>query len=458
MSFKTTGILIIILALLGTYYYFFEVVEHEKEEAREEIEEKVFQFETDSIDVFTLKNQYGEFEFQKIQGEWRITKPVYTQAEENVVTSALNNLTGAKKDKVFTIRPDQKKEYGIGDHSIRVWFKLKDGSSDSLNLGDQTPVGSSVFVSNLDTIVYTIPQNIKTSLNKKLFDWRFKNLLQFERNDVQRMVIERSSLKYEFEKTGTSDWNFLTINRPANLSMMNSILNKLTSNRAKEFVDEEGTKLNEYGLSNPRYRIDLFLGEDQGKKSIIISRKINNKYYAKDDSRKPIFEIDSALVGDIKKPRNDFRDKKLAKIKQNEIDHIGIEYDNTMLVCVKDSADDWRLVESDNPFVKKSEINSFFSSINNSNISEFVADNQYSLATFGLQNPALKIQLFSSGSEILEIKFGKFKDDKVYAMTDQYNSVYLLPKSQFNKLKLKRSQILEKPVSLNDSTMVPNNK
>jgi hypothetical protein len=260
------------------------------------------------------------------------------------------------------------------------------------------------------------------------------------------------------EKTGDSDWDFRTINRPANMAMVNSILGKLNNNQAKEFVDEEGTKLSEYGLSNPQYKIDLFLGNDKGQKSIMISRKINNKYYAKDESRKPIFEIDSALVKDISKPRNDFRDKKLAKIKQNEIDHVEIEYDNTVLVCVKDSADDWRLDEPDNPFVKKSEMNNFLSSINNSNISEFVADNQYSLATYGLQNPALKIRLFSSGSKILEIKFGKFKDDKVYAMTDQYNSIYLLPKSQFNKLKLKRDTILEKPVSLNDSTMAPNNK
>lgn len=453
MSFKTTGILFIILIIVAAYYYIFEVVGHKKKEAEKEAAQQLFQFETDSVNFLKVKNQYGEFEFQKIQGEWRITKPLYTDAEENLITSALNNLKNAKKDKEFSVTPDKRKDYGLGEKSVNVWVALKNGSVDSLDLGDKTPVGSSVFVSNLDTMVFTIPQYIKTSLDKKLFDWRNKNLLRFKRNDVQRMVIRKSGLKYEFEKKGGSDWDFRTINRPANTSMMSSILNKLENNKAKEFVDEEGTSLAKYGLTNPAYQIDLFLGENQGKKSLTISREIKKKYYAKDDSRKPIFEIDSTLVKDIRKPESDFRDKKLAKIVQNSINRAVIDYNDTLLTCVKDTANEWHLEDPEKSLVKNSEMTSFLSNINNATISEFVSDEPKSIAGYGFENPNLKIQLFDGDSKTLEIKFGKLKDKNVYAMTDQYNSVYLLSKNQYSRLKLKRDKIVEKPVSLNDSTI-----
>lgn len=453
MSFKTTVILFIILIIVAAYFYFFEVVGHKKKEAEKEAAQQLFQFEPDSVNVLKIKNQYGEFEFQKIQGEWRITGPLYTDAEENLITSALNNLRDAKKDKEFSIKPNQKKDYGLGEKSVKVWINLKSGLVDSLDLGDNTPVGSSVFVSNLDTMVFTIPQYMKTSLDKKLFDWRNKNLLRFKSNDVQRMVIRKSGLKYEFEKTGASDWNFLTINRPANTTMMTSILSKLENNKVKEFVDEEGTSLAKFGLSNPPCQIDLFLGENQGKKSITISRKVNNKYYAKEDSRKPIFEIDSALVKDIKKPQFDFRDKKLVKIERNSIVRVVIEYNDTLLTCIKDTANEWHLNDAEKSLVKNSEITSFLSNVSNTTISEFVVDEPKSVGGYGLENPNLKIQFFNGDSKILDIKFGKTKDNNVYAMTNQYNSVYLLSKNQYNRLKLQRDKIVEKPASLTDSTI-----
>ncbi len=455
MSFKTTGILAVILILLGAYYYIFEVVQHEKEEKQKETAQQLFDFESDSVDVIKVKNQYGEFEFKKVQGEWRITEPLYTGAEETTVNSALNNLTGAKKDKEFSINPGDKRDYGLADRPVKVWLTLRNGSVDSLILGDKTPVGSSVFVSKTDTLVYTVPQNIKTSLDKKLFDWRNKNLLSFNRNDVQKMVIHKPGQKYEFEKTGSTDWTFQTIERPANTGTINSIISKLENNKAKAFVDEEGTESKKYGLQNPRYQIDLFLGEEKGKKSLAISGQINNKYYAKDESREPIFEIDSALVKDIRKPQSDFRDKKLAEFDQNSIDRVVIQYNDTLITCVKDTSDEWYLDEPDKPSLKKANLTSFLSNINSSTIKEFVADGQFNLNRYGLDKPNLEIQLFQGDSRKLELKFGKEANSDVYAMTDQYKAVYLLPKYQYTRLKLERSKILEEPVSLPDTTTSP---
>ena len=453
MNFKTTGILVIILILLGAYYYFFEVVQHEKKEKQKESAQQLFDFETDSVETLVVKNQYGKFEFKKIQNEWRLTDPVTTDAEENLVTSALNSLKGAKKESEFSVKAQQKRDYGLQDRSIRVQLTLNNGMKDSLSIGDDTPVGSSVFVSNLDTIVYTIPKTVKTSLEKKLYEWRNKNLLRFKQNDIHRMVIQRPKESYEFEKMSDSEWMFTTLVRPANLTTVNGILKKLETNKPKAFVDEDGTELKKYGLNNPRYQIDLYLGGEGGKKSLMISRRLGDKYYAKDDSRKPIFEIDSVLVRDIKKPITDFRDKKLASFNQNSIDRFVLEYHDTLLTCAKDTSNEWYLEGPEKSGLKKSEITSFLSNIRNSTINEYVIDNPSNVSTYGLTNPSLNIQLFSGEGKVAEVKFGNLKKNNVYAMTDQYNSVYLLPKTQYTRLKLNRSKVVEKPVALDDTTL-----
>lgn len=455
MSFKTTGIMAIILVLLGAYYYFFEVVQHEKKEQQKQAAQKLFDFEKDSVETFRVKNQYGEFEFQRIQGEWRITQPVYTSAEENMVNSAINNLVGANKEREFSIQPTARSDYGLGDESISVWFTLRNGSVDSLALGDKTPVGSAVFVAKNDTIVYTIPQHIKTSLDKKLFDWRNKNLLVFDRNEVQRIVIHRQGEEIELEKISGSDWLFKTVDRLANNSTISTLLSRLQNNRAKAFVDEEGTELRKYGLQNPAYQIDLFLGQDKGKRSLIISRKIDGKYYAKDDSRKPIFEIDSTLVKDVKRPRSDFRDKTLAKFDQNSIEKIVIQYGDTLLTCVKDTADQWRLDEPGQPKLKNGNLRSFLSNLRNTTVDEFVVDGQFNPGRYGLDKPSLAIELYQGGAKVVEVKFGTEKDNRVYATTDQYPSVYLLPRAQYTRLKLEQEEILEEPVASGDTTMSP---
>lgn len=455
MSFRTTGILAIILVLLGAYYYFFEVVKHEEKEQQKEAALQVFDFETDSVDAVTVKNQYGEFQFQKVQGEWRITKPLTTGADESLITSALNSLKSAKKDKEFSVQPDSKKDYGLGSSALEVTVTLDNGATDSLFIGDKTPVGSSVFAAKGDTMVYTVPQNVQTSLDKKLFDWRNKNLLKFQRNDVQRLVIHRPDQTYEFEKAGSSDWTFSTIERPGNTGVVNGIISKLENNKAKAFVDEEGTELSKYGLKNPRYQVDLYLGEEKGKKSLAISNKINNKYYAKDESRKPIFEIDSVLVKDIRKSQSDFRDKNLLKFDQNAVDRVVIQTSNTMLACIKDTAGEWSLDEPEKPLLKKNELTRFLSTLRFSNISEFVADGNINPGKYGLKNPDLEIQIYNGEEPIADVKFGNTKNTNVYAMTDEYDSVYLLPKTQLNKLKLERSKILAEPVKMPDSTNAP---
>ncbi len=444
MKFKNTLLLLLVFVVLGAYYWIVEVKQHDKKEEIKKESEKVVDIPTDSVDVIQLKNQYGAFEIKKIQGDWRITEPLYTDADGSTINSMLSSLKGAKKDKVFSTKPDELNQYGLGKQAVSVELQTKGGAKDSVRFGDNTPVGSFVFSNKTDSTVFTVNQSVKTTLDKKLFDIRLKKLLSFQRADVKNIIVQNSHGKFEFLKTGTNDWTLQGVDRPADQNKLSGILSKLENNKAKAFVDEDGTQLKKYGLAKPAFEVDLLLGPDKGQKKLLVSRKIDGKYYAKDDSRKPIFEIDSTLVKDINKKGDDFRSTDFAKFERNKVNRIKLEYGDTLFTLLKDTTNNWMVDDTSHQAVQQSKINTFFSNLDyNTTIKEFVKDGKYNPAVYGLKKPSLKVSLFNDAELLFDASFGKKKGDEIYAVNNSYESVYLVDGKKVKDLKLKLTDILQ---------------
>jgi hypothetical protein len=60
--------------------------------------------------------------------------------------------------------------------------------------------------------------------------------------------------------------------------------------KVEEFVDSP-CRLKTYGLASPAVRVDLFLGDNRARKTLLIGNKIDTNYYAKDEARDAVFKI-----------------------------------------------------------------------------------------------------------------------------------------------------------------------
>jgi hypothetical protein len=447
MKLRNTIVLFILLVALGTYVYLVEFKKHEKTEAAKKESKKVFLFQQDSLQSITFRNVNGSFTVRKIQGQWKVTDPLYTEADESTINSMLASLLTAEKDNEFTIDPGRVADYGLDNRAVYVKLETNQGEQDSIRLGENTPVGSFVFSNKTDSLVFTISQSVKNNFSKKLFDIRDKKILHFKRADVQQIMVQNSFGKFDFEKTDASDWTLQNINRPADNTKISGLLSKLENNRIKEFVDEEGSQLKKYGLDKPAYQVDLLLSPEQGQKRLFISREVGKKYYARDESRRPIFEVDSFLVKDINQKINDFRTKDLASFNRSDINRITVEYADTLFTCLKDTAGKWFLQDSNGQALQQQKINSFFSNLDYTSVNEFVKDGGYNPSSYGLDRPQLKLSLFKDDDLQLEVKLGKNKDKNIYAATNQYQSVYLIAETKLKELKLKIDDIIEKPIT-----------
>ena len=447
MKFRNTLILFILLVALGAYVYFVEIKKHQKTEESQKASKKVFTLLQDSLQSIMFRNDNGSFSLKKIQGQWKITDPLYTEADETTLNSMLSSLLNAEKDKEFSIAPEELSDYGLDNRAVLVTVETNQGEKESIRMGDNTPVGSFVFSTESDSQVFTINQSVKNNFTKKLFDIRDKKILHFKRADVQQIILHNPFGKFDFEKASATDWNLRNINRLADNTKISGLLSKLENNRIKEFVDEEGSQLKKYGLDKPEYQIDLSLGPEQGQKRLFISRAVGKKYYARDESRKPIFEVDSFLVKDINQKITDFRTKDLVSFSRSDINRISWEYPDTLFSCVKDTAGNWLVDDQARQAVQQQKISSFLSNLDLTSIVEFVKDDTYDPASYGLDRPQLKLTLYQDADLQVEVKLGKTKDKNIYTVTNQYQSVYLIAESKLKELKLKLADIIEQPVT-----------
>ncbi|RMG62299.1 MAG: DUF4340 domain-containing protein [Calditrichaeota bacterium] len=446
MKGRNLLLMFLVFILLGGYVYLVEIKQHEKKQKAEEAAAKLFDFVKDSLATVEIVKAKDHIVVAKTESGWKIIQPLETDADESVMNTLLNNLKDAKKEQEFEVKPGEWASYGLGNRGIKVKLTFRDGRTDSAFFGDPTPVGSNAFAAKDSTHVFTVKNYIKSSVDKNLFALRDKRYLRFKRDQVQKIVLIRGKEKIELEKSGPNEWRLVNLDRPADGGKIGALLSKLEFNRTKGFVDEEGKQLRKYGLEPPAYKVELYLGPERAKQVLRISKKLHGKYYAWDESRKPIFELDEAVVTDISRPLNEYRNKDFAKVDREKVNRIEILYGDTSLVCTQDSLEkEWYLQQKPEPArVKKAKISTFLSNLDFKTIREFVSDNPTNLARYGLEKPRLVVRLFNNKDLLLEARFGKVKDKKVYAMTNQYNSVYLIDAVALKQLKLKADDIIDR--------------
>ncbi len=443
MNFKKTLILFLVFVALGAYVYFGEIKKQVKEEALKEKSQKVILFDKDSVKTLEIENLNGHFVIEKQDNKWMITRPIRTEADQPVIVSMIGTLSRAKKQSEFTASKDDWIGYGFGTGAVIVKVKWDDARADSVIMGDKTPVGAYVFATKGDTVVFTVGQNVKRAFDKNLYNLRDKKILHFKREEVKKVIVRNDHGVFKFVRKGEG-WQLEDLDRPADRGEVNQLLSKLEYNNVKRFVDEEGTQLAKYGLKRPRYQVDLFLGSDLARKTLYVSRPINGRYYARDESRQPIFELDTVVVKEINKKMRQFRSKDFAEFPRDVVTKIVISYPDTTIICQKDSLQNWVLGDGTNRKLKKMKIDEFFTNLDFSFVKGFVQDGNINPKKYGFDKPSLNIKLYEFDRLLYEATFGKRVGENYYARNNMYESVYLIDWLKFKELKLNLDKILEK--------------
>lgn len=441
MKLIKTLILFVIFAALGAYVYFYEIKGGEEREKQAKLEEQLFNFEKDSVKSVEIRSVFNRFHFTKTENGWKIIQPVETEGDKSTIDGLITTMKGLKKNREFVVEKDEYKNYGLVGTSYLVILEFNDGTRDSVRFGDQTPVGSNVFVTKGDTFVYTVPQHNKNTVTKKLFDWRDKSVAKIKQSEVREFKLKNKKGKFHLVKE-SGKWNIESPKKiSADESAVNAILRKFENGRAKSVVSESLDNLRKYRLNRPEYEIDLYLGESKAHKKIIFSSLENNVSNGKDDSRPHVFTVDSLFLKDINKSLFDLRNKKLTNFIKDNIDSAVVYQGDSTVVMVKDTSNNWQFKSGEK--IKSWKISSFLNTINNLRAKKFVKEKIKSTRKYGLDKPLRQIQLYQNNKLINEILIGEKRDANRIVFCPQTEIVAEVQNSSLTNTEVKYKDFVE---------------
>lgn len=262
MNFKTTFVLIVLLAVAAVALYFTrdrgdtEVAGTTAGDGR-----KLLEVKRENVTKVTIAPAIGEtFTLEKSGADWLLTEPVSAPAETFEVDSLLRAIADAASRGALEGDDATSSATGLSTPNYRVTL-VADGETHTLNVGAKSAVGGNVYVSVGEggDSVHVTDVSLTDQLEKPASEYRQTQLVEVPSNQVQQITVtnETGQVDLRAQKQG-DDWQIVEpAKMPAEKSEIDDLIFAATGLRAAEFVSENPADAPKYQLDKPRLTVTL---------------------------------------------------------------------------------------------------------------------------------------------------------------------------------------------------------
>ncbi|MEX2261017.1 MAG: DUF4340 domain-containing protein [Bryobacteraceae bacterium] len=276
------------------------------------------------------EDQFKELRLEKTGGEpilltrgeadkWAIQEPTALPADQDSVGSLVSTLASLASDRLVEEKAADLAVFGLHDPTLEVAITKKDGKTEKLLVGDDSPTGSSVFAKlENDPRIFTIATYVKSSLDKKTADLRDRRLLTFDSDKLTRVELAAKGPSIEFGKNNRNEWQILKP-RPlrADGSQVEELIRKLKDAKM-DLADEEATKKAAAAFASGARVAVVTVSDANGNQQIEVRRDSSKNYYAKSSVVPGLYKVGSDVGEGLDKDLDSFRNKKLFDFAWNE--------------------------------------------------------------------------------------------------------------------------------------------
>jgi hypothetical protein len=248
--------------------------------------------------------------------KWQITEPKPLAADQDAVGSLVSTLSSLTSDRLIEEKPADLGQFGLNKAAIEVIITKKDGKTDTLLLGDDTPTGGGEFAMRQgDPRVFTVGSFIKSSVDKNSKDLRDKRLLTFDSDKLTRVSLTAKGPEVEFGKNNQNDWQIL---KPKPLradgSQIEDLIRKLKDAKMDTSVSDDDAKKAVSGFASGKRIGVAAVTDSTGNQQIEVRQGGTDKdkiYYAKSSVVEGVYKVPNDLGDGLNKGLDDFRNKKV---------------------------------------------------------------------------------------------------------------------------------------------------
>ena len=434
MNFRTTLIIFILFALsAGSYFLFWGGDSEESSGTNEQPKiSEVYGLNLDAIRQIRLSFKDSSYRPLSLardgNGEWQLTDPITTYANEGKVSEMLGNLLNKRVKR--TIEVTGLTQYELDPPNIRIdlWAE-GEAPTKSFLIGNKT-VNYSVYANEAsESHIFLIESSALQDLTKSPADFRTRNVLRFKPDKVSGITLAvagEEQIRCQME--GEAEWQMVApIKVKADTKEIRSILDALHLLKVVVFTEDGAINMAEYGLDNPRIRVTLQLG-DGSQELLVGSDSLDTaRIYVKPGALDAVYAVNREIYSTLDKTVFDLRDKRVIDFQRTATNRFEIhQREEKKIVCAKNLTGDWQI---EKPVTVKADaevVDDILFGVDSLKAVEFVAEQPKNLSRYGLDFPSLQISFFTQDAEPAILLLGRIKGDTVYTKAQNAERVVLV--------------------------------
>ncbi len=414
----------LILAGLGAYIYF---VESKKEpKGDDKPKEKVFALDKAKVKELTISPAGAEvIRLVKDGTGWKMAAPFAAPADSTAVDALVGTLETLQIDEVAVENATSLAEFGLDKPRMTVAATVEGTQAPlRLELGSKLADGSGVYAKVPDkTRVFAIASYVESSLDKKPFDLRDRDLLHLKRDDVKTLEVTGEGAFYALARDDKGEWAFTKpLATRAGRWSVDGLLGTIENLRMDSVAAEDAKDLKPYGLDKPARTLVLGLASGGAKVLEIGKGAGEKKLYARPAGSSLVAVIPNALDEQLGKGLKDLRANRLLEVATYEVEGFDVVEGPAKRVYAKSTTKEkegfdkaqWKRTQPDAKDLETTKVEDALFKLGGVEVQEFL-DQPKEASAYGLDTPVLKIAIrLGAGKGEATVEIGR-KDGTVYA-------------------------------------------
>ena len=387
MKFRRTLLLFAVFVVLLGIVAFFDS-RGEKKRTAEENESTLISINSADVRKASLVRDGETLTFERDEtGPWRLTSPLQAAADDTEVGNFVDSLASLRVERIVEKEAKDLAAYEIPKIEVFLWVKGKDAPV-RLLVGMENPLDKTFFAKREDDPrVVLLASTLKTTLDKKIFDFRQKDVFKFSTEDVKTVRVRAKTIAWQAQREETGWFLKAPVAAPAAKGKVDSLLDSLSGLRAKAFVAEaknaEGLK--KFGLEKPEY--EVFLSLPASSQEIVFSlHQEGEAFYATTSLSAKVIAFEGALLADLDRKVDGMRETKVADFYSWEADKVALKRAGFELAAVKEKVgeeDKWLLDPATKEEADRTKVEDFIRKLEGLEAADFI-DNPGPLAAYSL--------------------------------------------------------------------------
>ena len=467
MNFRTTLIIIVLLAGIGgAYYLFFQEPADQTTENEKPPIHQVYGVARDTVQQVEIT--FADAAYQNLKlvkdtaGNWRLTSPFQAEADSEKVSQMLDDILnkGIKQ----TLEVTALAQYGLDTPSIVLSLWTADGASPTATfLIGKKAINFSVYVKEKsEKHIFLIESSALDDLTKSPTDLRDRSVIKFNPETVSSIQFTHRKAKpstIHCEKRD-STWHIgHPIKAKADTDEIENLLSELRSLKVSSFEADGADanvprQLEKSSLDDPRIQMKLTDGDNTYTLGIGASvgseTGTQKRVYVKASIyQDAIYTVSEDIYHLLNKSVFDLRDKRVTDFQRTDTVRIEIKQDRETTVCTKNFDNIWELQTPTGTLKADAKaVDDLLFGVDALEAAAFVDSSTESLAFYGLATPSIKVAFTQRGEEKPAVLLiGDYtQDGTVYVKPEQSNQVTRVKRDLIDNIALGAAWLRDKQV------------